>query len=74
MDASQTLDGLKRFCERHGIRTDRVLAMTIQRNYTGEHATVFASWAEGSLLTHYPAGACPAALACVRGQSCRRGF
>ncbi|KAI8473570.1 MAG: hypothetical protein J3K34DRAFT_518864 [Monoraphidium minutum] len=54
---ARLFEGLRRFCERNGLGTGRVLAITVQRNHTGEYASLIADFGAGRLLTHYPAAA-----------------
>lgn len=50
-----TVDNCRRFCERHGLSTRGVLALTAQVNRTTEFCSILLDFERGDLLDVYPA-------------------
>jgi hypothetical protein len=51
---SALLDPLREFCEQQGLKTDKVLALTIQKNRTTEFSSLIVNFTSGNILEVYP--------------------
>jgi len=53
-DRGQLLSDLRRFCMQQGLRTEHVVALTVQRNHSTEFSSLIANLNSGRLLDVYP--------------------